>query len=98
MTLLIDYHKGISISFYSNEHDPIHVHGYYEGRSMGMKAEIHLKDGKVSKIAYKKITKKPLPARQQRDFEDYVKENADDIIEDWVNYHILNKPIKKRKK
>jgi hypothetical protein len=97
MTPLLDTYKGISISFYSNEHDPIHVHGYYQGRMMGMKAEIHIKEGKVQKIIFKNITKKPLPARQKRDFETYINKNADSIIENWINYHILHKPIIKRK-
>ncbi len=65
MTPLLDTYKGISISFYSNEHDPIHIHGYYQGRTRGMKAEIHIKEGKVQKIIFKNITKKPLPARQK---------------------------------
>ena len=63
-----------------------------------MNAEIHIKNGTASEIVYKKITKKPLPARQQRDFEEDVNKNTESNIEVWINYHILNKPIRKNKK
>ena len=62
---------------------------------MGMKAEILIKEGKVLKVIFKNITKKPLPARQKRDFENYINKHVDSIIENWINYHILHKPIKK---
>jgi len=39
---------GIIIMFYSNEHEPIHVHGKHQGAES--KAEIIIEDGKVIAI------------------------------------------------
>ena len=41
---------GIIIMFYSNDHEPIHVHGKHNGRES--KAEIILRDGKVVSIKF----------------------------------------------
>ena len=42
---------GIVLFFYSNEHEPIHIHGKFQGKES--KAEIHMLNGKVSKIIIK---------------------------------------------
>lgn len=47
MPKLYDY-LGIIIMFYSNEHEPIHVHGKYQG--FESKAELIIIDGKVVAI------------------------------------------------
>ena len=39
---------GIVIFFYSNEHEPIHVHGNYNG--LESKAEFFIVDGKINEI------------------------------------------------
>lgn len=36
---------GVIILFYSNEHEPVHVHGKYQG--MESKAELIINEGKV---------------------------------------------------
>ena len=41
---------GLVVLFYSNEHEPIHVHGKYKGRES--KAEIILVNGAVASIRY----------------------------------------------
>ena len=35
---------GIIVLFYSNEHEPVHVHGKYQGREM--RAEFVIEDGR----------------------------------------------------
>ncbi len=47
MPKLYEY-LGIIIMFYSNEHEPIHVHGKYQG--FESKAELIIIDGKVVAI------------------------------------------------
>ncbi len=58
MPKLFEY-LGIVIFFYSNEHEPVHVHGRkgeYES-----KAEIILKDGKVEQMVIRNVRgRKPL--------------------------------------
>jgi hypothetical protein len=44
---------GILIFFYSNEHEPIHVHGKYD--SFESKAEFYIVDGKIVEIKIKSI-------------------------------------------
>jgi len=47
MPKLFEYF-GLIILFYSNEHEPIHVHGKYQGREG--KAELIVEDGQVIDI------------------------------------------------
>jgi hypothetical protein len=87
---------GIVFFFYSNEHEPIHVHGNYAGKEC--KAEIIIVNGKIIKIAIKKVTgKKPLSGQQLKDFELVVKNYADEIVQKWVDYFVLHKDIKFKK-
>ena len=44
MPKLYEY-MGLIIMFYANEHEPIHVHGKYQGRES--KAELIIERGKV---------------------------------------------------
>jgi hypothetical protein len=47
MPKLYEY-MGIIVLFYSNEHEPIHVHGKYQGRES--RAELIIRDGVVVDI------------------------------------------------
>lgn len=83
---------GILIFFYSNEHEPIHVHakkGEYES-----KAEFYIVNGIVSEI---RITSskgsKPLVGRDLKDFEIFLEHYADKIIEKWINYFVYHKDV-----
>ena len=49
MPKLFEYF-GLIVLFYSNEHDPIHVHGLYRGRES--RAELILREGKVVRIRF----------------------------------------------
>jgi len=52
---------GIIIMFYSNEHEPVHVHGKYQGQES--KAEFIIENGKVIEITIKSVKgRKPLPS------------------------------------
>ena len=60
MPKLYEY-LGIMIFFYANEHEPIHVHGEYNGKES--KAEIILLDGKVVDIVIQDVAgRAPLSA------------------------------------
>ena len=76
---------GIIILFYSNEHEPVHVHGKYQGKES--KAELIIKDGKVSEIVIKSVAgREPLPSKNLKDFEDFVNSYADRIVAKWIDY------------
>ena len=89
MPKLYEY-LGIVLFFYSNEHEPIHVHGKYNGRET--KAEIHFLHGKIKNIVLK--DKGPgLEPKKRKEFEEFVKANALDIVDKWIDYFIKKKPI-----
>ena len=62
MPKLYEY-LGILIYFYSNEHEPIHVHGRYAGRES--RAEIILADGRVVGVEISTVAgKRPLEGQK----------------------------------
>ena len=78
--------------FYSNEHEPIHVHGKHQGSES--KAEIIIEEGKVIDIQIKSVKgKKPLTANTLKDFKLFIEAHADDIVQKWIDYFVLHKKI-----
>ncbi len=91
MPKLFEY-LGIVIMFYSNEHEPIHVHGKFQG--MESKAELIIVDGKVVDILIKDVIGRPsLEAAKLRDFKHFVSLFADQIVQKWVDYFVYHKSI-----
>lgn len=83
---------GLIILFYSNEHEPIHVHGKYH--EMESRAEIILDNGEVVEIRYGSVRgRRPLSPPQARDFEALVEHFAEEIVQKWIDYFVLHKPI-----
>lgn len=80
---------GIMILFYSNEHEPVHVHGKYQGKES--KAELTIVNGKVIKIIIKSVNgREPLPSKILRDFEAFVNAYA---VQKWIDYFVLHKEV-----
>lgn len=95
MPKLYEY-LGIVIYFWSKEHEPIHVHGEYQGKES--KAELCVEDGKVTAIKILKVKgQKPLNFVELKNFETLVNQKADKIIQKWVDYFILHKKVKVEK-
>jgi hypothetical protein len=83
---------GILIFFYSNEHEPIHVHGKHDG--FESKAEFYIVDGKIVEIKIKTIKGlKPLTGVKLSDFEDFLEKYAEKIVEKWIDYFVYHKNI-----
>jgi len=81
---------GLVVYFYANEHEPIHVHGEYQGRES--KAEIIMRNGKVINIRFGKSRKmRPLAGAKLKDFKRLVEFKADDIVNRWVDYFVKKK-------
>jgi hypothetical protein len=84
---------GILIFFYSNEHEPIHVHakkGEFESR-----AEFFIIEGVISEIKVSSIKGvQPLMGKDLKDFKVFLESYADKIIEKWINYFVYHKEIK----
>lgn len=82
--------------FYSNEHEPVHVHGRY-GTSES-KIELQIEEGRV--IGLRSISvpgKKPLPTVQAKHFRKLVHVLADEIVQNWINYFVYHKRIVPKK-
>ncbi|MBC7399081.1 MAG: DUF4160 domain-containing protein [Mucilaginibacter sp.] len=83
---------GIILFFYSNEHEPIHVHathGEFES-----KAEFYIINGKVSEIRIKLVKdRKPLKGSKLKDFEKFLEAYANKIVEKWVDYFVYHKDV-----
>ena len=79
--------------FYANEHDPVHVHGKSQGRES--RAEIIVINGSVEEIRYSSVTgRAPLESQEMRFFEEVVSARADEIVSKWIDFFVLNKPVK----
>lgn len=95
MPKLYEY-LGIIVLFYSNEHEPIHVHGKCQGRES--KAELILEDGKVVEIIYSPVKgRRPLSNIELKNFQTLTGHYADEIVKKWIDYFVLHKPIESQK-
>ena len=95
MPTLYEYF-GLIIYFFSNEHEPIHVHAKCENRIV--KAEIFIKDGKIIKIKIKPDGRNiPLKDSEIKKFNEILKHYAFDITQKWFEYFVLHKKIKRVK-
>ena len=84
---------GIIVFFYSNEHEPIHVHASYG--PLESKAEFYIVNGKTSEIRIKLVNdRKPLNGAKLKDFEKFLEVYADKIVEKWVDYFVYHKDVK----
>lgn len=93
MPTIIEYF-GIFLKFFANDHEPIHVHAYYA--EYAVKAEFEIKNKVITKIIYKPIKgKTPLPPKQMKDLDKLIKAKSKEIITAWMNFYVLNAPVKK---
>ena len=84
---------GLIILFYSNEHEPIHVHGKYQGQES--KAEIIFEEGEFKEIRISNVKGKlPLDTKNEKKFKSVVEFYREDIINKWIAYFVYNKIIK----
>lgn len=91
MPKLYDYF-GLVVLFYSNEHEPVHVHGKHQGRES--RAELIIENGVVVDIGFCAVRgRRSLEGTQLRDFEALKRHFADDIIRKWIDYFILHKQV-----
>ncbi|CAK0753793.1 conserved hypothetical protein [Gammaproteobacteria bacterium] len=84
---------GLIVMFYANEHEPVHVHGKCQGREC--RAEIIMQNGVVVEIRYSPVSGRlPLTPHEMRNFEEIVSVRAEEIITKWIDFFVLNKPVK----
>ena len=83
---------GLTVLFYSNEHEPVHVHGLFQGAES--RAELVIENGKVVSIRFSNVKgRHPLDETHGDAFKALVEAYADDIVQKWVDYFVLHKSI-----
>lgn len=83
---------GLIILFYSNEHEPIHVHGKFQGTES--KAEIIFVDGEFKEVLISDVKgKKPLDAKHLTQLKKITEVYRDDIVKKWIDFFVYNKTI-----
>jgi hypothetical protein len=81
---------GLVVFFFANEHEPIHVHGRFQGGHA--RAEIIVIEGKVSRIIFSGVKgKPPLASGKMKDFRTLVRAKASDIVRRWVDFFVFKK-------
>ena len=90
MPKLFEY-LGIAIWFYSDEHNPIHVHARY-GRNE-VKVNLYEKDGAVYDVDYIEVSGKFSPAKMS-DLRVFINENKSAILFAWQQCFTQNVKIK----
>ncbi|PZX57936.1 DUF4160 domain-containing protein [Algoriphagus chordae] len=92
MPKIFEY-MGIILFFYSNEHEPIHVHarkGEFES-----KAEFIIIDGVIEEIRIKNVTgATPLIGKSLKDFQNFLSLYSNKIVAKWVDYFVYHKSVK----
>ena len=92
MPKLYEY-LGLVIFFYSNEHEPIHVHGQCDGRES--KAELLLEEGEIIEIRITEVKgSRPLAGRDLQNFKKVVDVYAAEIVQKWVDYFVYHRSIR----
>lgn len=83
---------GIIVFFYSNEHEPIHVHarkGEFES-----KAAFLIEKGVVTEVRITMVKgSKPLRGNDLSDFKVFLEAYANKIVEKWVNYFVYHQNV-----
>ena len=83
---------GLRIYFYANEHEPVHVHGFYQGRES--KAELVIENGVVVGIRILPVAgMRPLAGNALANFELLVSRRAADIVEKWIEFFVHRRPV-----
>jgi hypothetical protein len=95
MPKLYEY-LGLDVFFYSNEHQPVHVHGQCQGREG--RAELQIVQGRVVSIDFMpQPGRPPLKTAEMRLFRALVEAKSDEIVQKWVDYFVLHKSVSTEK-
>lgn len=87
---------GLVILFYSNEHEPIHVHGKYQ--EIESKTDLIIDNDEIVEIRYSTPKgRRPLGPAQSRDFKAVVERHAREIVDKWIAYFVYHKPVPSKK-
>ncbi len=89
MPKLYEY-LGIIIFFYSDEHEPIHVHAIYNNTEI--KILFSVKNGVITNIIYKDVGGN-FPKRKKKQLKEFIDIFKDNIVWAWNKYFILKEKV-----
>lgn len=83
---------GILIYFYSNEHEPIHVHARKGDNES--KAEFIIKEGIITEIKIRQVKGlTPLNTNELKIFKEFLEVFSEKVVQKWIDYFILHKDV-----
>ena len=84
---------GYIFFFYSNEHEPIHVHVTHNDCQSIF--ELILLDGELIEIRVRdKAGEEPLNSKDKKTAEDFIRKYYPNIINKWIKFFVLKQSIK----
>ena len=84
---------GVVFFFYSNEHEPIHVHVSHKGCQSIF--ELIMMDGELVEIRVReKAGEEPLSSKDQKTAEAFIQKYSKNIIAKWVKFFVLRQAVK----
>jgi hypothetical protein len=84
---------GFIFYFYSNEHEPIHVHVIHGGRESIF--DLIMMDGMLANISVReKKGVEPLTEKDKRTAEAFIRKYHKNIIEKWVKFFVLKQSVR----
>lgn len=83
---------GIIIRFYSDDHEPIHIHALYDDNIV--KVSLYVKNGAISKVTYTNLKGKFAP-NKLNDLKNFIDKYKYQIVLKWTEFYEWDKKIKK---
>ena len=84
---------GFIFYFFSNEHEPIHVHVLHGDKESVF--ELIMMDGILAEIRVReKKGAEPLPEKDKRTAEEFIKKYHKNIIQKWVKFFVLKQSVR----
>jgi len=84
---------GYVFYFYSNEHEPIHVHVTANGRESIF--EIIMENGELQELRVRTAEHKaPLKANELTTANEFIQKYYKKIVAKWVNFFVMHKAVK----
>ena len=84
---------GLIFYFYSNEHEPIHVHVQHGDKESIF--ELIMMDGELERINIRgKAGSEPLSGKDQRIVEGFIRKYSKNIIQKWVKFFVMKEQVK----
>lgn len=84
---------GFVFFFYSNEHEPIHVHVTHKGCQSIF--ELIMLNGELVDIRVRdKAGEEPLSTKDQKTAEDFIRKYSKNIVNKWVRFFVMKQVVK----